>query len=280
MSHDHTDVGSCRYETVNGLAVHVVDRGDGPAVVMVHGSQAWAYAWRYQIPLLSRHGYRAISLDLPGSGYSDPMPGNIGIEELSGFLAATLDRLQVDQAFFVASSAGGLPVLDLAIRRPERINGLILSSACGVPHRLPWLWRAVRVPLAGEALRFFLTPGVIRANLHQAFYCKELVHDEMVAAYLTPLRRRGAWSAQVRMERNWRPAFVEGNLACITAPSLVVWGENDTWHPPAMAGEFKRRLAHAEVVTLPQCGHLPHEEKPDEFNEILLDWLGRHASGI
>ena len=75
------------------------------------------------------------------------------------------------------------------------------------------------------------------------------------------------------MERRSRPAYVEANVKRISAPAIVVWGEHDRWHPVAMAGEFGRQLPAARVEVLTACGHLPHEERTDDFNRLLLDFL-------
>jgi len=268
---------------VNGLTIHLIaeypqgEAGGGPAVVLVHGGQGWAYTWRHQLEPLAGAGYRVIAPDLPGSGYSDLLRDyDYSIEGLSAFLGDLLDALEIEQAAFVASSAGGLPVLDFAIRQPERVTALVLASTCGVPHREPFLWRLVRWPLVGEAMRLFLTPGLVRSNLREMVYDETLITDEVVAAYYEPLRRPGAWRANLKLERNWRPAWVEANLERIGAPTLVVWGQDDPWHPLSMAREFGRRIAGARVEILPECGHLPHEERPDDFNRLVLGFLAQH----
>lgn len=292
FAHHHADIGPCRTMKVSNLSVHLVEAGSGPAVVLVHGGQAWAYTWRHQLRPLAGAGYRVIAPDLPGSGYSDPFlrPGSgqavgsgqapmghvASIEGLSAFIGGLLDALKIEQAAFVASSAGGLPVLDLAIRRPERVTALVLASTCGVPHTEPILWRLLRWPLLGEAMGLFVTAGMVRSNLRQAVHDDGLITDDVVSAYHEPLRRPGAWRANLKLERNWRPAWVEANLERIAAPTLVVWGQDDPWHPLSMAHEFGRRITGAQVVVLPECGHLPHEERPDDFNRLAVEFLRRH----
>lgn len=276
MTHRHIDIGPCQSVTVNSLTVHLVEAGSGPAVLLVHGGQAWAYTWRHQLEPLAGAGYWVIAPDLPGSGYSDLTGHQPSIEGLSGFLGDLLDMLGIEQAAFVANSAGGLPVLDFAIRHPERVTALVLASTCGVPHTEPILWRLLRWPLLGEAMGLFVTAWMVRDNLRQMVYENDLVNDEMVTAYLDPLRRPGAWRANLKLERNWRPGWVEANLERITAPTLVVWGQDDPWHPVTMAREFDRRIQDARVEILPACGHLPHEEQPDDFNRLVLEFLAHH----
>lgn len=274
----------CQTVAVGKLNIRCIEAGNGPAVVLVHGGQAWSYTWRHQIEPLAGVGYRVIAPDLPGSGYSDPSAGSgqalagreVSIAGLSAFLGDLLDTLEIEQAAFVASSAGGLPVLDFAIRHPGRVTALALASTCGVPHTEPLLWRLVRWPLVGEAMRLFLTPGLVRSNLRDMVYDETLITDEVVSAYYEPLHRPGAWAAQLRLERSWQPGWVEANIEQISAPTLAVWGENDPYHPLTMAHEFGRRITGAQVVVLPECGHLPHEERPADFNRLLLEFLAHH----
>ena len=152
-------------------------------MVLVHGSQAWAYTWRYQIEPLAAAGYRTIALDLPGSGYSDiSIAADYSISALSRLLGDLLDTLKIQKAAFVASSAGGLPVLDFASRYPERVAALVLASTCGVPHNLPTLWRLIKVPMVGELMGLFINNGVVKSNLREAFDDKTAVTNEIVSA--------------------------------------------------------------------------------------------------
>jgi 4,5:9,10-diseco-3-hydroxy-5,9,17-trioxoandrosta-1(10),2-diene-4-oate hydrolase len=272
----HAHVTPCRFVTVDRLQIHLLEIGRGPAVLLVHGGQAWAYTWRHQFKALANAGYRVIAPDLPGSGYSSLSGHEASIEGLSTFLEGLLNALEVERTALIANSAGGLPVLDFAIRHPERVTALVLASTCGVPHQEPLLWRLLRWPLLGEAMGLLVTPWMVRANLRQMVYDETLITDDIVSAYHKPLRRPGAWRANLKLERNWRPAWVEANLEQITAPTLVVWGRDDPWHPLSMAYEFGQRIGSAQVEILPHCGHLPHEEQPDEFNQLAMAFLAHH----
>lgn len=107
---------------------------------------------------------------------------------------------------------------------------------------------------------------------------RALVTDQVVEEYYRPLRRKGAWAAQLRLERASGPAWVEEHLDRIAAPTLLIWGEEDPWHPLAMAEEFRRRLPSTRLRVIPGCGHVPHEERPDEFNAAALPFLAEdHA---
>ena len=116
----------------------------------------------------------------------------------------------------------------------------------------------------------FLSRGRVRANLRRAVFDPALVTARDVDAYLAPLRRPGAWRANLEAERRTDGSRVESNLGRLTPGALVVWGREDPWHPVAMAGQFALRLPRARVEVLPRCGHLPQDEWPDRFNRLLL----------
>lgn len=277
---NHVNIGACRIEQIAGRPIHWVEAGRGPVIVMVHGSQAWSYTWRYQIEPFADAGFRVIAVDLPGNGYSDVTTKyDDAIRGLSSFLVDFLDALDIPLASFVANSAGGLPVLDFAIRRRNRVSGLVLASTCGVPHKEPPLWRLARLPVLGELIGRCITDKLVRNMLRTMVHDRERVSDEMVTAYFEPLRRSGAWKANLELERNWQPAWVEHHIHKISVPVLIVWGQDDRIHPVEMAKVFARRIPDSHLEIFPNCGHLIQEERPSEFNALTLRFITKVAFG-
>lgn len=95
---NHINIGPCKLKRIAGRSIHWVEAGSGPAVVLIHGGRAWAYAWRYQIEELAEIGYQVIAPDLPGSGYSDVSRAtDYSISALSGFLGDLLDEIKISR---------------------------------------------------------------------------------------------------------------------------------------------------------------------------------------
>lgn len=275
-NHRHPKIGNCQVLDAACIPVHITMVGAGPVVLFVHGSQAWSYTWRHQLDPFAAADYRAVALDLPGNGYSSALDQHdYSVSGMSRLIGTVLDCLNAPQAILAASSAGGLPVLDFTIHHPERVTALVLSSTCGVPHQLPFLWNLIRLPVIGELARFFLNSEMIRKNLEEAYADARKVTEADVQAYTQPLLRPGSWAANLRTERSTAPEFVEQHLADIHCPVLIVWGKEDAWHPLAMTEAFHQKLPQAKIVVLPNCGHLPHEELPDCFNQHALTFLSQ-----
>ena len=114
-----------------GGPINVIERGEGPPLVLVHGhSGRWAN-WLPNIPHFSRN-HRVVAMDLPGFGHS-PMPRErITIENYGRTLDALMDRLDITAAPVVGNSMGGFAAAELAIKAPQRVERLVLVSAAGL----------------------------------------------------------------------------------------------------------------------------------------------------
>lgn len=121
------------FVTTNGIRMAVYAQGDGPPVVLLHGFPEIAFSWRHQLPALAGNGFRAIAPDQRGYGHTD-VPPNVAdyrVDELIADVHGLLDALELDSATFVGHDWGALLLLQMAVRRPERIDRLIILN---IPH--------------------------------------------------------------------------------------------------------------------------------------------------
>ncbi|HUO48029.1 MAG TPA: alpha/beta hydrolase, partial [Acidimicrobiales bacterium] len=153
----------------NGVELHVVEEGDGPAVVLVHGWPELAWSWRHQLPALAAAGYRAIAPDMRGYGRSSVPAdiGDYGIEALCGDVVGLLDALDIERAVVVGHDWGSMVAWNTAIRHPARLHGVVGMS-------VPYIARPARPPVANfDAqhpgvffyISYFQAPGVAEADL-------------------------------------------------------------------------------------------------------------------
>ena len=258
---------------IAGCRVRVLTAGRGSPVVLVHGFGSSAYTWRHVIPgLAARH--RVAVLDLPGYGASE-LPGEADPALLVEAVTGVLARMG-SPACLVGSSMGGALAALVASGSPDLVERLVLVDAAA--YRLRPGERPLPVRLASGRLAALLARLPLRRvatwwTLRQVFADPGLVTAEMVDEYAAPFFRRGAIEYQRRLLGSATPGDVPGLLQAIQCPVLVVWGRDDRWIPVEDADRFSADLADARVVVLERCGHLPHEERPEEFLAALEDVL-------
>ncbi|MBI3978509.1 MAG: alpha/beta fold hydrolase [Chloroflexi bacterium] len=257
----------------NGVRLHYVEAGSGPAVVCIHGLGLNTGVWRHLMPELSRR-YRAIAYDLRGMGKSEA-PGRRGVTNTAEIhaddLAGFLDALGIQQAAIVAHAFGAFGAMVFAAARPERISALAVvntSAQMGEPGSSQGLYRAATAELDGMAplldvgmARWFVErvhreqPEVIR------FY-REMLGSTPPMGY--------AASARALPKLDLRPLL--GQVRC---PTLVVAGEQDWSTPPSHHEVIARAIPGAQFVVVQSASHTVPEEQPEEFNRLTIGFLDR-----
>jgi pimeloyl-ACP methyl ester carboxylesterase len=262
---------------IAGRRLRYVRAGAGPALVLVHGFGSSLYTWKDVIPALAAR-HQVIALDLPGFGESE-RPADLAVEDLPRAVIGLLDRLGVAEAVLVGNSMGGGTAVLVAANAPGRVSALVLVDAAvynmATADR-PGSVRVATSPLAG--MLDFL-PGkrlLVERSLRQVFHDDALVTRERVAEYLAAAQRPGSVAALRSLGRSLdeRPARIAEALAGLAAPTLVVWGAEDAWIPLTHADRLTAAIAGARKVVIPECGHMPQEEKPAELARLLLEFLG------
>jgi pimeloyl-ACP methyl ester carboxylesterase len=269
--------------SVGGLRLRCWDEGAGPAVVLVHGIGASLEYWRYTVPALAdRH--RVITLDLPGCGFSERGSELPTLEQAADLLAELLDALAIERASFVGNSLGGLIALETALRRPERVDRLILSNSAGLGREVSLFWRLAALPVLGD--------GLIELNRRSALLGgPNLFFDP--AGEPEIVQRCRAWAGRpdltgtiVGVARQGldltgqRPEITRlHRLPELRAPTLIVWGARDWVIPPRHGEQAHRLIPDSRLVVLANCGHCPQLEQPGDFNRIAREFLATPPSG-
>jgi pimeloyl-ACP methyl ester carboxylesterase len=259
---------------VNGVELAYEERGDGPAVLLVHGLGGSAYGWRAQLGALGER-YRAIAIDQRGAGRSGKPPGPYSIELWVDDLAAVLHALGIERVALVGHSAGCMIVERAAVALGDRVWALAM---CG--GRLRW------PPEAGAAFEQ-------RAELARAGRLDQ-VAEAVVAGALTERCRRddpvltglmleliasndpdayAAWALAVSEAKMTDP----GSVRC---PALAFAGSEDVVTPPDAAAEVAAAMPTAETATIADAAHWCMLEQPGAVSYALLSFLDRHAERL
>ena len=276
-----------RWISVDGVSANVIDLGEGPPLVFVHGLSGSWQNWLLQLPEFARD-HRVIAVDLPGFGAS-PMPREkISISGYGRWLDRLLEVMDIGGAAVVGNSMGGFIGLEAAIKLPEQVERLVLVSAAGLSIEHLRSETLLQLMHKGENFAQFVTAHVVaqadwlvrrrRGRLALMWFVVE--HPEDIDPALAAEQVKGAGKP------GFLPALdaltdypIRERLSEIQAPTLIVWGEKDRLVPLKDAYEFDRLIPHSRLVVYEDTGHVAMLERPEEFNAELRRFLAEQPSG-
>jgi pimeloyl-ACP methyl ester carboxylesterase len=252
---------------------HVEVQGDGPPLLLIQGLGYAVWAWREQIPALSRR-WRVIAFDNRGTGRSFKPPGPYSLEMLADDAAAVLHAHADEPAHVLGISLGGYVAITLALRHPELVRSLVLgmtsaggADATPVPESTTsvWLANAGKTPEEYARATMWLSFAPGWSDEHPREY------EELLRSRLEHPTPPECWRAQYDAGSEYvrRGAPVDE----ISVPTLVIHGDADRIVPVANGRVLARRLPEARLVELPGRGHLAFLEAPDEFNNAVVSFL-------
>jgi len=247
---------------VNGKNIQLFEGGEGPPLLYLHG--AGTFWWMPIHDLLSRSFHLYLPVH-PGFGNSE---GGEDIEEIADLVfhyTAFLDTLGIAKVFVVGLSLGGWAAVELALRRPDRVDRLVLVDAVGL-----------RVEGAPTAEFFMATPVQLRSLLFarpDSALARTLVPDSPPPERLEMALRGREAAARLLWNPHFHQRKLHNRLSLIKVPTLIVWGKEDRLIPLTHGQAFAERIPGARLVGLDGCGHLPPFEQPESFVATVLPFL-------
>ena len=269
-----------RFIDVDGIRVHYQEAGDAdaPAVILIHGFASSTLVWSKVFLRFAEAGYRVIALDMLGYGYSaKPRNGEYTIPGQAKLLAGLLDALGIPRAIFVGCSYGGAVAATCALDYPERVEKLVLVGT--VSNNRPLEFKLMRVfssPVFGDVVSPLLIGSrrLLRRRMKRVYDRHAWVMDERrVEARHLPLRAAGTHRAIIRTVRAWDAERISRDAHLITQPTLLLWGENDQDIPVADGERLHEEISGSRLIVFLNCGHLPHEEYPEAFTDVVIDFI-------
>jgi pimeloyl-ACP methyl ester carboxylesterase len=273
-----------RWVTVAGRAMNVIDLGpEDPAgtIVWIHGLSGSWQNWLENLPPFAQT-HRCIAMDLPGFGASEMPAEKITISGYAAAVDELLRALGVKHATVVGNSMGGFIGAELAIRFGTWVDRLVLVSAAGLSieqMRNETALRALR--MVGNVLTMGTGWLASRSELLASRPRSRWAMFNIVASH--PERLPGPLVSE-QLRGSGKPGFIDAldaltdypirdRLGSITAPTLVVWGEDDPLVPVRDAWEFGDLIPDARVVVYEDTGHVAMLERPDAFNALVREFL-------
>lgn len=235
-----------RLAKVGPLTVHYEVAGEGPALVLIHGLSASGRWWAYNVPALAQR-YRVYNVDVVGFGRSRGQ--RLVLQEAGNWLVEWMQLTGITQTHLVGHSMGGYIATEVAAREPEIVRRLVLVDALVLP----------------------MGPGLVRHALDLARAVRYM-SLRFLPVLVSDAVRAGP-STMWRATREVLSADLSNRLDAVQAETLVVWGEKDALLVPELGRQLAERLARAHFVCVEGAGHNPMWDRPQRFNELLLDFL-------
>ncbi len=268
-----------RFATVDGVRVHYQDAGDinAPTLVLIHGFASSTLVWSKVLLELAATGFRVIAPDLLGYGYSGkPRRLDYTIGSQARMVGGLLDELGIESATVIGSSYGAAVAATISLDQPERVEKLILVGA--VTNNDPTKFLVMRLfssPILGDIVSPFLLGSrrLLKRRMKRVYDRHSWVLDERrVDARHLPLQAAATQRAIIRTVRRWDADRIQRDAHLIAQPTLILWGENDREVPVGNGHSLHREIEGSRLIIFRECGHLPHEEYPIEFTEIVSDF--------
>jgi len=262
--------GGAQRLTVNGVNLAVEVRGDGPAILFVHGYPFDRTIWRDQIDALE--GYRRIAPDLRGMGESDAPDLGYGMTTYASDLAALLDTLGVDDVVLCGLSMGGYVIFEFLRQWRSRVRALILidtrAEADGTEARRARDVAAATARESGaEAVAEAMLPKMVSAATLQ----RDPTTVERIRRIMAATPVAGMVGALSSMRDRHDSTGLLPTLAGL--PTLVIVGEEDTVTPPDGARRMTAAIPGARLVVVPAAAHVPPVEQPAETTTAIREFL-------
>ncbi|MFZ9767813.1 MAG: alpha/beta fold hydrolase [Candidatus Limnocylindrus sp.] len=280
-----------RLITVDGVQSVVAQAGDpnDPALLLIHGFGGSTFGYRDVMGPLAARGWHVIAIDLPGFGLSEKSwERDYSHKAQATFALAALDQLNVDRAVLLGHSMGGNVISWILALAPERVAGLAYIDAAvaqpksGVSSSPSTAEALLGVPpirrLARIVIRSAFTPATFGELLSSAFAVTSAVTPTLVTGYAASAQLRDWDLALLGIIRDSAKNSLPDSLANLTAaagkpPTLILWGEADSWVPLRSGEVLRADLPAAKWVVLTGVGHVPFEEEVPTFISAVGDWL-------
>jgi pimeloyl-ACP methyl ester carboxylesterase len=250
---------------VGDINIYYERYGKGAPVVFAHAFLDNCSVWKAQTDVLAQN-HTVILYDHRGHGRSDKPKGDYSVQTLADDLVGLILVLKLGRVTLVGNSIGGMTIQKLALDHPDMVAGLVL--VCTTPRMVPQL------PLIGSMLGWFssLFPyGVFARTIQKTkMYKPSREATNQAVERATQVPRYAAYAC-------WRGLLtkydIRGQISNIKVPALIVAGEKDFTIPMQMTQLMNKAIEGSRLEVIPECGHLPMIEKPEQFNNVLTGFL-------
>jgi pimeloyl-ACP methyl ester carboxylesterase len=246
-------------------------------ILFLHGFAASLHTWDDLVPFFPVDACTLHLLDLKGHGASArPARGNYSARHHASLVAAYIRSRRLSDVTLIGHSFGGLVGLIASLACPE-ITRLVLIGCPGFPQKIPRFMRLLSLPFLGPLFMALLpSRRIALRGIKSAFYRHERITERLVGRYASGYGGLAGAHALSQTVRQMVPDDVPqltGRYRSIAIPVLIVRGEHDRIVKGWQGEQLHRQITGSRLVTIPDCGHNPHEELPGETFGVIREFL-------
>ena len=284
-------VDAVKYQPVgtggDAVKLAIQESGRGKPIVLLHGLGASSYTWHKIAPELAKTN-RVIAIDLKGFGQSDkPLDDHYSIFDQAKLVEDYLVRSKLQGVTLVGHSFGGGVALAVALSQMDagrhQIEKLVLIDSVAYRQPLPFFFQLLRTPIIGEIGMSLVPPEVQMARaLSIAYYKDEKVTADTVNHYASALHSEGGRHALFHTINSLDPDKAEEysqRYRSLTTPALLLWCEHDKIVPLKFGKRLATDLPDSRIEVIEDCGHIPHEEQPEETLQLIRNFVASTTAG-
>lgn len=236
-----------------------IEEGNGHPLVLLHGLMGGLSNFDKMVEYFSSRGYKVYVPELPI--YDLPIL-NTNLAAIAKFVGKFIEEEVKQPVTLVGNSMGGHIGLILTLSKPHLVKHLVLTGSSGLYERT-----------FGDSFPRKSDKEYIKKKTQEVFYNPEIATDELVDEVFAVVNDRMKGIKTVMLARSAIKHNMLNDLPKITCPTCIIWGKQDNVTPPEVAVDMHKFIPNSDLFWIDECGHAAMMEKPDEFNEILYNWI-------
>ena len=236
-----------------------IEAGEGHPLVLLHGLMGGLSNFDKMVNFFSEKGFKVYVPQLPI--YDLPVL-NTNLTTIAKYVIKFIDSEIKEPVTIVGNSMGGHVGLILTLARPDLVKNLVLTGSSGLYERT-----------FGDSFPRKNDRSYIRKKAEEVFYDPSVATEELVDEVFSVANDRSKGIKTVMLARSAVKHNMEKEMHKITVPTCIIWGKQDNVTPPDVAIKMDQLIPDSYLFWIDKCGHAAMMEKPDEFNEILYNWL-------
>lgn len=236
-----------------------VEAGEGQPIIVLHGLMGTLSNFENVFDHFSKNGYKVLIPELPI--YTLPLL-KTNVKNLAKFLKDFMEFKNIEKAILLGNSLGGHIALYFTKLNLKNVAGLVLAGSSGLYEKS-----------MGDTFPKRSNYEYIEKKTQDVFYNPSVASKEMVDEVFSTVNDRHKAIRTLAIAKSAIRHNMANDLSDMNIPACIIWGKNDTVTPPEVAVDFEKLLPDAKLFWIDKCGHVPMMERPEEFIEILENWL-------